>query len=440
MEFSKHNVLGKLKDSENYFLINFLSRQADILDSQTAEGIISGNYSQSDELVEKGYLVDPDEEMKRYRKEYLSFIENREEEEKQLFYVPSYACNFNCPYCYQSEYPDHSSKSQEEVIDAFFRYIDQEFDGKEKYITIFGGEPLLPGEGTRRNITLMLERAKQRGIGIAVVTNGYTLKEYIPLLSEGIIREIQVTLDGTAEVHDKRRPLKGGQGTFQRIVEGVDAALEADLPVNLRMVIDKTNIQELPKLARFAIDRGWTKNPLFKTQLGRNYELHYCQENANRLYDRVGMYEAVYEEVQKSPEILEFHRPAFSISRFLFDTGEMPEPLFDSCPGTKTEWAFDYSGDVFSCTATVGKPGESLGTFYPEITKKTDEIENWEDRDVLSIAKCSECSVRLACGGGCASVAKNAHDGEVLSPDCRPIKPLLEMGLSLYFKEDLVGE
>ena len=41
-------------------------------------------------------------------------------------------------------------------------------------------------------------------------------------------REIQVTLDGPEEIHNKRRPLKGGQGTFDRIVAGIDAALECE--------------------------------------------------------------------------------------------------------------------------------------------------------------------------------------------------------------------
>jgi hypothetical protein len=35
------------------------------------------------------------------------------------------------------------------------------------------------------------------------------------------------------------------------------------------MVIDKENIENLPEFAQFAIDKGWTNNPLFKTQIGR---------------------------------------------------------------------------------------------------------------------------------------------------------------------------
>jgi uncharacterized protein len=53
--------------------------------------------------------------------------------------------------------------------------------------------------------------------------------------------------------------------------------------------------------------------------------------------------------------------------------------------------------------------------------------------NVTSIPECKECSVQLACGGGCASVSRN-RTGTVYSPDCRPVKKLLELGFNAYFK------
>ena len=57
--------------------------------------------------------------------------------------------------------------------------------------------------------------------------------------------------------------------------------------------------------------------------------------------------------------------------------------------------------------------------------------DDWEDRDVTSIPECRTCSLQLACGGGCASVAKN-RSGKILAPDCRPVRELMELGFSLY--------
>jgi uncharacterized protein len=148
------------------------------------------------------------------------------------------------------------------------------------------------------------------------------------------------------------------------------------------------------------------------------------------------MYQELYTMVQANPEILEFHKPTFSISKFLFENGELPSPLFDSCPGTKSEWAFDYTGNIYSCTATVGKAAESLGTFFPTVSKKNKLIEQWEERDVTVIEKCKTCNLQLACGGGCASVAFNAT-GNLHAPDCVPVKELVGMGVSTYFKQEL---
>lgn len=434
MQKSAHNIFSRVKDSDRWFIVNPLSRQADLLDPETAEEYRTGTFSDPGAWAEKGYLVDVDEEKKRYMKGYLEWLDRRDSDEIQIFFVPSYACNFACTYCYQEGYDPHREVFREDVIDAFFRYVDSEFAGRKKYITIFGGEPLLPGEATRKTIAHILAEATKRNLDTAVVTNGFHLAEYLPLLKTARIREIQVTLDGVGEAHDIRRPLRGGGSSFETICGAVDSTLAANIPVNLRMVVDSENIGELPKLAAFAKARGWTAHPLFKTQLGRNYELHTCQKGNAKLYGRLELYSEIYSMIQDDPSILEFHRPAFSVAKFLWENGEMSEPLYDSCPGTKTEWAFDFTGSVYSCTATVGKTGEELGTFYPAVTKKQDIIDQWEERDVTTIPECAGCELRLACGGGCASVSKN-KTGKILSPDCRPVTGLLEFGMGLYFPE-----
>jgi len=432
MKPSKHNIISKLTDSENYFIVNLLSKEADIITREEAQSLLNFTGSFPKEFKEKGYVVDPQNEEKIFKKKYLEFIDNRDTDEVQLFYVPGYNCNFACAYCYQDEYGNKNQVFKKEIVDAFFQYVDLQFTGRKKYITVFGGEPLLDTPNQKLFFEYFISQTNQRNLDIAVVTNGFNLSGYIDLLKQARIREIQVTLDGTEGVHNKRRMLKGGISTFNEIVKGIDAALENNLPVNLRMVLDKENINDLPKLARFAIDRGWTKSIFFKTQLGRNYELHHCQSASSLLYSRIEMYNDIYHLLKKHKFIEEFHKPAFSVSKFLFEQGELPEPLFDSCPGTKTEWAFDYSGKIYSCTATVGKPGEELGTFYPSVSVDESQVCDWQNRDVLSIAKCRNCELQLACGGGCASVAKNAT-GSLNSPDCRPIKELLELGIAHYF-------
>lgn len=431
MELSRHNILSRIHRSDDYFIVNVLSGNADILSPPEAARVLNNAVIDDPAYISKGYVVDPVQEDKLFRLKYLDFLDARDTDEVQLFYVPTYTCNFNCSYCYQEGYLQSSVNKNREIAGAFFDYVQANFKGRKKYITLFGGEPLLADQQTREFIVFFLGRCRELGLELAIVTNGYHLSEFVPLLANEGIREIQVTLDGPESVHNNRRPLKGGQGTFQNISRGIDHALQAGLPVNLRVVLDRENIAALPSLANYAIDKGWTGSPLFKTQLGRNYELHYCQSQQARLYSRIDLYRDLYDLILQYPHILQFHKPAYSIAKFLFENGELPPPLFDSCPACKTEWAFDHTGKIYSCTATVGKPGEELGTFYPRVEFKREQIELWQQRDVLSIKSCTSCNLRLACGGGCTSVAFN-REKKLHAPDCRPVKELLELGIALY--------
>lgn len=441
IKYSKYNVFSSIRDSENSFIVNLLTGSADILSPaeadkvkmiQNGKPVADSNFFQ--ELLDKGYLIDQDEETKLFHKKYLDFIDSREKDEIQLFFITNYSCNFACTYCYQDQYSNPAAELNEDIINSFFSYIDTEFAGRKKYITVFGGEPLLPGQKQKQNIAALIEGANVRNLDVCFVTNGYTLSEYVPMLKKGRIREVQVTLDGTADIHNKRRFLKGGNETFDRIVNGIDDCLKHSINVNLRMVIDRENIENLPELAQFAIDRGWTSSPFFKSQVGRNYELHHCQATSDKLFSRVSLFERIFELTVDHPHILQFYKPAYSISKFLSENGDLPDPLFDSCPACKTEWAFDYTGQIYPCTATVGKTDESIGAFFPEIIRNSDQIDLWESRDVTVIPECRDCSVQLACGGGCASVAKN-RTGKICSTDCRPVKELLEIGFASYFEK-----
>ena len=435
MEYSRHNIFSRVRGRDQCFLVNLLSGQADLLDQTVADAVAAGAPPPADftdTFIEKGYWVNPAEERERYDAAYARFKGAAAREEVQLFYLLSYACNFTCDYCYQSGYDPERATDRTAATDAFFKFVDKHFRGVRKYVTLFGGEPLLPGNYD--HVADIIKQLNARALGLAIVTNGYTLPDYLLLLKTAAVREVQVTLDGPPALHNQRRPLGGGLPTFDRIADGIDGLLSAGIPVNLRTVLDRENIAGLPELARIAKARGWVGHPKFKTQFGRNYELHYCQGNSGRLFDRLSMWEAVVEQAKQHPEVLEYHRPALSISRYLFENGALPDGLFDSCPATKSEWAFDYTGRIYSCTATVGKEGEELGRFWPEETPLSEAAAAWRARDVTTIPQCTTCALQLACGGGCGAVAKNTS-GSILSPDCRTPRELMELGFDLYQAE-----
>ncbi|MGM0442419.1 MAG: radical SAM protein [Elusimicrobiota bacterium] len=436
MYFSKYNIFSKLEDSEDYFILNLLTGNADILSPQEGKKIEGGKLPENSAYVEKGYVADPAKEEELYERKLKEFNEKIGNEEVQIFFVPWYGCNFNCSYCFQNEYDKSGPPLTKDTIDSFFEYVKREFKGRKKYITLFGGEPLLEKKRYRRLIDYFVSRASKNNLELAVVTNGYTLSSYLDILKKARIREIQVTLDGPLDIHDKRRSHVNGRGSFEKIVNGIQSALDDGFTINLRTVLDRDNLDGLPELSRFVIEKGWNENPDFKTQIGRNYDLHGCGLDKEKILSRAGLYEKIYDMAEEYPEILKFHLPDFSVSRFLYQNGRLPDAAFDVCPATKSEWAFDYTGRIYPCTAYVGVKKESLGTFYPEVNKSKDLIKKWNTRSVETINECRECSLKLACGGGCGAVAKNAT-GNIKSPDCNPVKRQLELGVSLYFNKEL---
>ena len=369
---------------------------------------------------------------------WVGYLADLEKTPTQLVVVPSFGCNLKCTYCYQDTFDAETSLIKPETIDALFAYIDR-FHMQEKprpYLTLFGGEPLIDTFIHHDRLGRFLDGARKRSLEVAVVTNGYDLEAFMQQLRKGPIKEVQVTLDGPEAIHDARRPHSSGQGTFGRVVGGIDALVEAKLPVNLRMVADKDNLSSLPALAELADKHGWLDLPesLFKTQVGRNYELFGCasRQKPEQLYDRVALWSQYLELAEKHPLLRRFHKPRMHGIRHLAETGELPAPNFDTCPATKKEWAFGPGGGIYGCTATVGNPLYRLGSFAPKIERDEKAIAQWHERNVFSIPECKTCALASVCGGGCGAVAAHRTKGNPNAPDCRPVREIFGLGAKFY--------
>ena len=189
MEYSKHNIFSRVRNREQWFLVNLLSGQADLLENDVADAVASGSpppAAFADAFAEKGYWVEPAEEQQRYDAAYATYKAAAAKEEIQLFFLLSYACNFTCDYCYQSGYDPERAMDRSAATDAFFAYVDKHFRGRRKYVTLFGGEPLLPGN--TEHVADIISKLNARALGLAIVTNGYTLLDYLPLLKTASVR------------------------------------------------------------------------------------------------------------------------------------------------------------------------------------------------------------------------------------------------------------
>ena len=113
-------------------------------------------------------------------------------------------------------------------------------------LTFFGGEPLL-------NLPVMYflaerlwasSQARRVAMLINVITNGLLLTpEVVDRLEPFGLNGVKITLDGDRDTHNRMRPLRGGQGTFDKII------------ANIRQIAGQVRDRDRRQLRR---DRRWT--------------------------------------------------------------------------------------------------------------------------------------------------------------------------------------
>lgn len=448
MILAKNNIIIKIKNTAapEYVIMNPVSGSFDMMDDsddRLLKAIEDGTPVDSDFLdyvLERGYVYQSAEDEKEaIDTAYAEFNEEIKTGETQLMLIPTYGCNLACTYCYQHGIDAEYAIITKETVDAFFDYASENFSDlpKKPFVTLFGGEPLVNSPRQREIINYIVDRCATEGYALSAVTNGNDFTAYVDILKKVKIKEIQFTLDGSREVHNARRATANKMGTFDNVIAGIDAAVKNGFPVNLRTVVDLENIKDTVNMAEYLDSKGWLDLPpdRFKTQIGRNYELFDCYFKPQHLMTQAGLW-AEYSALSKEYPVLEkFHRPDFKGIRHMIDTGEMYMASFDTCPAAKTEWIFDLNGEIYGCTASCGRKEYQLGTFYPEVSLNKEAINTWKKRDVKNIEKCKSCKYDVICGGGCGVVAANKNGCDPLTPDCRPIQELLEIGVNHYIDD-----
>lgn len=447
MQLSKNNIIVKIQNTDipEYAILNPISGSFDLMNEKEYYSYLNINETPLDKemteyLLERGYLYEnADAEKIAVNKAYKDFNQEIADSQVQLMLVPTYSCNLACTYCFQHGIDGRPTLITREIVDTFFEYAKETFSQTsiKPFITLFGGEPLINSPAQRAIVNYIVDRCVDEGYEFSAVTNGFDFVDYVDILKKVTVKEIQFTLDGSRAVHDTRRATENKKGTFDRIISGIEAAVNNKMPVNLRSVVDLENIEDIVNLATYLDSKGWLDLPqeLFKTQIGRNYELFDCYAKPQHLMSQVELW-AKYSTLSKQyPILLKFHRPDFKGMRHLVDTGKMYMASFDTCPACKTEWVFDLYGHIYGCTASCGREEYLLGTFWPEVNLNEKPIDSWKKRDVKSIEKCRDCSYDVICGGGCGVVSANQHKGEILSPDCRPIQELLDIGVNHYIDQ-----
>jgi GTP 3',8-cyclase len=164
-------------------------------------------------------------------------------------------CNFRCVYCMPKEVfgRDYAFLERRELLTfEEIQRLARVFvaHGVEK-IRITGGEPLV-----RRDLERLIEQlATIDGLDLTLTTNGSLLPQKAQALRDAGLRRVTVSLDSLDDrvfsaMNDVDFPV-------QRVLEGIDAAAAAGLPVKVNMVVKRgLNEQAILPMAREFRERG----------------------------------------------------------------------------------------------------------------------------------------------------------------------------------------
>ena len=246
MQPSIFNIRVPLKERDDVFLMNTLTDAqlvvspdvAALLDRKSFDVLTDTEREAVDLLSDNGFVVADYETDRRGMTDYFHRIKHSGEE-LHITVLTTLQCNFACGYCYQGDREDFNQFADKMTLETSARlaqWIEGELDRLRPAtfaMTFFGGEPLLNLPVVFDLAERMWKATQARGIrqSLSMITNGLLLTEDVVdrLVPRGL-RGIKITLDGDKETHDRMRPLRGGQGTFDRIIE------------NIRKVADRTRI------------------------------------------------------------------------------------------------------------------------------------------------------------------------------------------------------
>lgn len=195
-------------------------------------------------------------------------------------------CNFACVYCVEEDGQpvNKRSCSQGKNGAAPVKELILALHKKLNFGTVrlTGGEPLL-FEG----IEQLVYELKCAGVpAVKMTTNGFLLPQLAGRLAVAGLDELNVSLDALDEEVFRKM---SGRDQCSRVLEGIDAALDAGIPLKLNAVIMKgINDSEILPLMEYAREKGIVLRFLELMKMG-----HLFREGADRFFSSYEILERI---------------------------------------------------------------------------------------------------------------------------------------------------
>ena len=334
-------------------------------------------------------------------------------------------CNLRCTYCYV--WKSQNKMSEETAKKSIKKIItDAQKHGFRKITIKFsGGECLLEFPLVLDLVNLGRKFAKQAKIEIdfVVLTNGVLLTEEVAKkLKEANIRAA-VYLDGLEKYNDLQRIFPSGLGSFKYVEKGINNLQKAKVPFNVSITITSKNIENIPDLTKYLLERHIP------------FAFNFYRENPFVKEELEGDDKKLVEYLKKAYKIIYENPPRYSLINGLLDRVTFKRPHLYTCGMGNSYIVVRHDGKIVSCQMTLEKP---IGTIEDKDLIKTMNDGNFIRPKNLTVegkSPCNACQWKYICCGGCPLLTfEQKGKYSVNSPYCSVYKALIPEALKIEAK------
>ncbi len=356
------------------------------------------------ELKAAGQLYAPD-----IYENYVYDFKKRQTVVKALCLHIAHDCNLACKYCFAEEGEYHGRRalmSLEVGKKALDFLVANSGSRVNLEVDFFGGEPLMNWQVVKELVEYgrSLEAPNNKKFRFTLTTNGVLLNDEILEFANREMANIVLSIDGRKEIHDKMRPFRGGQGSYDLIVPKFQKVAESR--GQERYYVRGTFTHNNPDFSRDVLhlaDLGFKQISVEPVVAGPEDDYAITEEDLPVLmeeYDRLAM-----EMVKRRKEGKGFHFFHFMID---LEGGPCVAKRLSGC-GSGTEYlAVTPWGDLYPCHQFVGNEKFLMGN-VEEGVLRTDIRDEFKCCNVYAKEKCRKCFAKFYCSGGCAANAYNFH-------------------------------
>ncbi len=311
-------------------------------------------------------------------------------------------CNQKCAYCYNEWREDGGAGVGAAEAPKLLARLDRLLDAFEiDHVTLTGGEPF-----AHKEVFRILDRLRDASVPVQIISNGGLVTDDLARRLAGYrVRYVQCTLNGpNAALHAEH---VGGEGHFDKTLEGVRALRRNGVPVVGCVVVTRKNARHVGEILAIWRDLGVRQIALSRFSPAgfaarAVAELLPSKDDVELAFEQTLPYARAEERPMRVSCTMPIPPCAVEVERFA--------PIqFGSCAvGTSMqEFALGPDGKLRNCTLHRAAIGGVPDILDPSVDLRAllDAAEVTAYRRRLP-AFCEGCLHAGTCGGGCGAAAE----------------------------------